>query len=152
MKPNARSGSRLFFLEFLIVLFFFLIISTVCLQLFAGAHKITGRSEALSHAQAAAASVAAVLEAGHTSPEDAASYFTDAIVTEDGFCVEYDRNFSVCGPDLATESTAYRMEVCMKRGDHRLQADICFRDREGRTLYELPLTLHLPQTRKEILP
>ena len=60
MKKNSGKGSRLFLIEFLIVLFFFLIISTVCLQLFVKAHLITRRSEALSHAQAAAASVAAL--------------------------------------------------------------------------------------------
>ncbi len=64
MKRNSRTGSRLFFIEFLIVLFFFLIISTVCLRLFAQAHSVTQHSEALSHAQVLASSVAAVIEEG----------------------------------------------------------------------------------------
>ena len=62
MKENKRTGSHLFFIEFIIVLFFFLIVSTVCLRLFARAHGITQRADALSHAQAAAASVAAAME------------------------------------------------------------------------------------------
>ena len=33
MKRNDRAGSHLFFIEFIIVLFFFLIVSTVCLRL-----------------------------------------------------------------------------------------------------------------------
>ncbi len=62
MKRSKRTGSHLFFIEFIIVLFFFLIVSTVCLRLFAQAHGITQRADALSHAQAAAASVAAAVE------------------------------------------------------------------------------------------
>ena len=48
MKKQNRTGSRLFFIEFLIVLFFFLIVSAVCLKLFAHAHQITERAEAFS--------------------------------------------------------------------------------------------------------
>lgn len=76
MKRNSRTGSRLFFIEFLIVLFFFLIISTVCLKLFARAHSITQYSEALSHAQTAAASVAAVIETGKEAPSETADDIT----------------------------------------------------------------------------
>lgn len=69
MNKDNRTGSRLFFIEFLIVLFFFLIVSTVCLRLFARAHMITQRADALSHAQAAAASAAAAVEAAVTDTE-----------------------------------------------------------------------------------
>ena len=57
-STSNHSGTRLFFIEFLIVLFFFLIISTVCLRLFVQSHSMTKRTEELFQAQEAAASVA----------------------------------------------------------------------------------------------
>lgn len=81
MKKQNRTGSRLFFIEFLIVLFFFLIVSAVCLKLFAHAHQITERAEALSRGQAFAASVVEVLEA------EAAAEFGDG---DSKIAVEFD--------------------------------------------------------------
>ena len=57
-STSNHSGTRLFFIEFLIVLFFFLIISTVCLRLFVQSHSMTKHTEELFQAQEAAASVA----------------------------------------------------------------------------------------------
>lgn len=65
-STSNHSGTRLFFIEFLIVLFFFLIISTVCLRLFVQSHSMTKHTEELFQAQEAAASVAELLEAGVT--------------------------------------------------------------------------------------
>lgn len=67
MRDQNRTGTRLFFIEFLIVLFFFFLVSTVCLKLFAAAHQLTRQSEALSQAQALAASAVETLEAKQDS-------------------------------------------------------------------------------------
>ncbi|MCD7814293.1 MAG: hypothetical protein LUH20_09670 [Lachnospiraceae bacterium] len=76
MKKQASDKSRLFFIEFLIVLFFFLIIGTVCLRVFVAAHSTTRDADALAHAQSTAASIAEVLEAGESIEE----YFPEAIL------------------------------------------------------------------------
>lgn len=80
MKNQNAGKSRLFFMEFLIVLFFFLIVSTICLRLFVKAHQITQNANALAHAQSAAASVAEVLSNGHGTAEEVAAYFPEAAV------------------------------------------------------------------------
>ena len=67
-STSNHSGTRLFFIEFLIVLFFFLIISTVCLRLFVQSHSMTKHTEELFQAQEAAASVAELLKAGQPDP------------------------------------------------------------------------------------
>ena len=81
MKRKNRTGSHLFFIEFIIVLFFFLIVSTVCLQLFTRAHVITKRADTLSHAQAAAASVAAGVEEVLSDSPNVSSEKTGGTVT-----------------------------------------------------------------------
>lgn len=147
MKRNSRTGSRLFFIEFLIVLFFFLIISTVCLRLFVKAHTITQRSEALSHAQTAAASIAAVIEQGAHSPEEAASFFPEASVTSDGFFITYDKDFIPCD----AQDASYALTLEMTRDEQELRAEILVEDYRHETVYQLPLSFHLALTRKEAL-
>lgn len=147
MKRNPKTGSHLFFIEFLIVLFFFLIISTVCLRLFARAHTITQRSEALSHAQTTASSVAAVIESGNILPENAASFFPDASVTGDGFFVTYDQHFNPC----PAEKASYALIVTMRQADQELCADIVVQNYDHSVLYELSVSFHIPMTRKEAL-
>ncbi len=149
MKKNARTGSRLFFIEFLIVLFFFLIISTVCLRLFAKAHLITQRADALSHAQAAAASVAAAVEAGNITPEDAAAVFSDAVVTGDGFTLAYDEAFKPC----AAEHAAYTLTLTLNREGQNISSGIVV-SRAGQAqapLYELSAKFHIPLTGEEAM-
>ncbi len=158
MKRNSRTGSRLFFIEFLIVLFFFLIISTVCLRLFARAHTITQRSDALSHAQTVASSVAAVIESGNTVSfsaegvvsgilENAAAFFPDASVTEDEFFITYDQNFDPC----PSEKAFYTMTVELESTDREISADIVVQNYDHSVLYELPLSFYIPMTREEAL-
>ena len=147
MKKNSGKGSRLFLIEFLIVLFFFLIISTVCLQLFVKAHLITRRSEALSHAQAAAASVAALIESGNDTPEKSASYFPEASIESDGFSITYDSDFRTCTPEKA----AYTLKVLMTENGQEVLSDITVTEKDHSVLYELSVSFHRPFTRKEAL-
>ncbi len=121
MKQNNRTGSHLFFIEFIIVLFFFLIVSTVCLRLFARAHGITQKADALSHAQAAAASVTSVVEDILADSPDvsietagnllqaAAEYLPGAALAalpddpsgQEGLAILYDKSFQPCAADEA---------------------------------------------------
>ncbi len=116
MDRNNRTGSHLFFIEFIIVLFFFLIVSTVCLRLFARAHGITQQADALSHAQAAAASVAAVVEdiladetdnmitlqsAAECLPGAALATLPENSSGQEGLSIFYDKDFQPCTADEA---------------------------------------------------
>lgn len=117
MHKKITENSRLFFIEFLIVLFFFLIISTICLKLFVQAHKITVDSENLSRAQSLAASAAELLLAGYDVDE------TIAICQEqeDVFCIQI-----VEGSNSAPSYTQYLITIDQK---------------DGTSLYHLPLSV-----------
>ncbi|MCD7744823.1 MAG: hypothetical protein LUI13_06045 [Lachnospiraceae bacterium] len=154
MKKQDSGKSRLFFIEFLIVLFFFLIIGTVCLRVFAASHKITRNADALAHAQSTAASIAEVLEAGE-SFEDS---FPEAVLTSETsndqepiyeklYEISYDSDLTVCGSDAAF----YTLTVSLSEEDNNQTAQISFTDRTGENLYDLTVTLHQPLTREEAL-
>ena len=83
-STSNHSGTRLFFIEFLIVLFFFLIISTVCLRLFVQSHSMTKHTEELFQAQEAAASVAELLEAGGDSVSVLLTAYPEAVLDDSG--------------------------------------------------------------------
>ncbi|MCD8074484.1 MAG: hypothetical protein LUF27_05520 [Lachnospiraceae bacterium] len=160
MKKQASDKSRLFFIEFLIVLFFFLIIGTVCLRVFATAHSATQDADALAHAQSTAASIAEILEAGESIEE----YFPEAILiseesnpgdeeTEEGsirkavYEITWDSDFQACD----TDDAFYTLNLELTTENHNQTARITVIDRAGDTLYELSAAFHLPLTREEAL-
>lgn len=147
MNRNFRTGSRLFFTEFIIVLFFFLIISTVCLRLFTKAHLITMEANALSGAQTMAASVAAVMGNGDGSAQSVASYFPEAQVEGEQLTLFFDRDFQ---PVLSEDPAIYTMTVLLDNSREKAGL-ISVSDQKGNLLYELPVSIHRPLTREEAL-
>ncbi|MCD7954547.1 MAG: hypothetical protein LUG93_02070 [Lachnospiraceae bacterium] len=153
MNRQSPGKSRLFFIEFLIVLFFFLIIGTVCLRVFVAAHKVTQNADALAHAQTTAASIAEVLEAGE-SIED---YFPEAVQISSAdnddqskdYQITWDGDFAVCDAD--SDSAAYTLTVSLDTEDHTQTVVIICTDYTDETVYELSVTYHLPLTREEVL-
>lgn len=155
MKKQASDKSRLFFIEFLIVLFFFLIIGTVCLRVFATAHSTTRNADALAHAQSTAASLAEILEAGADIEEyfPAARLISETLTSEEDdsrtvlYEITYNSDFQECSAD----EVFYTLNLEISAKKHNQTAQITIEDRKGDLLYELSVTFHLPLTREEAL-
>lgn len=171
MKKNLRMGSRLFFIEFLIVIFFFLIISTVCLRLFAAAHLTTQKASALSHAQQMASSIAELVEGGVTRADELPQYFPDTVyeISPDSVPSEtaatsadsestaasadassttsvafyYDRDFTPCSGG----SAFYTVTAVLTISGSQKQVSIVTTDIDHTVIYELPVTFHIPVTK-----
>lgn len=151
MKHTSRTGSRLFFIEFLIVLFFFLIISTVCLRLFAAAHKTSQEADALSFAQTYAASLAELVEAGNGTPDSILDCYPPAIhVSSDSselIMLYFDQDFHICGENNASYSLVTSLFV----DNYEKSGTITGYDKNQNIIYELPFSFHQPMTKKEVL-
>ncbi|MCD7716706.1 MAG: hypothetical protein LUI39_09690 [Lachnospiraceae bacterium] len=177
MRKQAAGKSRTFFIEFLIVLFFFLIIGTVCLRVFVAAHKVTRDADALAHAQSTAASIAEVLSAG----EEVEDYFPEMILLADAgtdaaaadgsastavttdadsavgasdglsqrYQMTWNSDFSACSS--GSDSVYYTLTLQLDTADHMQTAAMTFTDVSGETLYELTVTYHLALTGEEAL-
>lgn len=175
MKKNARTGSRLFFIEFLIVIFFFLIISTVCLRLFVAARLTTQKASALSHAQQISSSIAELVEGGVNRADELPEYFPDDVyeVAPDSaaegtaaisdksdsttasadasartsVAFYYDREFTPCskGSAFCTVTASLTISGSQK------QVTIVTKDIDGTVIYELPVTFHVPAAKKETI-
>lgn len=148
MKRHTKAGANLFFLEFIIVLFFFLIVSTICIQVFVHAHLVTEKAEAISHAQTLASSIAEVLEGTDGSAEALGQFFPDAVLEEDRLTFSFDQDFAACPP----EDAFYTVTAKLESDDRRKGAVITAADRNQETFFELPVSFYRPLTRQEVLP
>lgn len=148
--PN-QSGTRLFFIEFLIVLFFFLIISTVCLRLFVQSHSMTRHTEELFQAQEAAASVAELLEAGGDATRVLLTAYPEAVLDDSGtdpvITVYFDRDFHSCSPK--NESYSLMVPLIVDNYEERATISVC--NSSGEVIYTLDVSFHRPRTRGEVL-
>lgn len=173
MKKNSRTGSRLFFLEFLIVIFFFLIISTICLKLFVSAKLMTQNAAALSRAQQISSSIAELFESSASTEASRYSFYdsdrqtdkTDPLFSGSQIVAEilaifpqyvcepsaqnasancfFDRNFEPC----EKEKAFYTINVSVQIQENDMQLSITALDHSQTLLYELPVTFHTPFTK-----
>lgn len=148
MHKKNTGNSRLFFIEFLIVLFFFLIISTICLKLFVQAHQITADSEKLSRAQILAASAAELLLSGYEADEACSVCQKQA----DAYSSEQE---PTAANSLASNALCIQIT---DTSDSKTEADPSCREylihicqTDGELIYQLPLTVHHPLTQTEVL-
>ena len=150
-STSNHSGTRLFFIEFLIVLFFFLIISTVCLRLFVQSHSMTKRTEELFQAQEAAASVAELLEAGGDSVSVLLTAYPEAVLDDSGLdpviTICFDQDFHSCNK----KKESYSLTVPLIVDNHEESATISVCKSSGEVIYTLDVSFHRPLTREEVL-
>ena len=150
-STSNHSGTRLFFIEFLIVLFFFLIISTVCLRLFVQSHSMTKHTEELFQAQEAAASVAELLEAGGDSVSVLLTAYPEAVLDDSGLdpviTICLDQDFHSCSP----KKESYSLTVPLIVDNHEENATISVCKSSGEVIYTLDVSFHRPLTREEVL-
>ena len=150
-STSNHSGTRLFFIEFLIVLFFFLIISTVCLRLFVQSHSMTKHMEELFQAQETAASVAELLEAGDDSVSVLLTAYPEAVLDDSGpdpvITICFDQDFHSCAP----KKESYSLTVPLVVDNHEESATISVCKSSGEVIYTLDVSFHRPLTREEVL-
>ena len=145
-STSNHSGTRLFFIEFLIVLFFFLIISTVVQS-----HSMTKHTEELFQAQEAAASVAELLEAGGDSVSVLLTAYPEAVLDDSGLdpviTICFDQDFHSCSP----KKESYSLTVPLIVDNHEENATISVCKSSGEVIYTLDVSFHRPLTREEVL-
>lgn len=147
MKRRPRAGANLFFIEFIIVLFFFLIVSTICIRIFLYSHQITQNAEAVSHAQTLAAGVAEAIEGTNGAGESLLALYPEGIFSDNCLTLTFDRDFSACKP----ESAFYTLTAELSVTERHKNAAITVTDSNSEIIYELPVSFYRPLTRGEVL-
>ena len=147
MRKKNKAGANLFFIEFIITLFFFLIVSTICIRVFVHSHIVTQNAEALSYAQTISSSIAEVIEGSEDPVKDLPVFFPEIQNENDSFFLTYDKNFQLC--DAA--DAFYSVVVAFTQEDQAKKAEISMIDRRQNVIYELSVHFHKPLSREEAL-
>lgn len=147
MRKKYRTGPNLFFIEFIIVLFFFLIVSTICIRVFVHAYLTTQNAEALSYAQAVSSSIAEAIEESRGDEQALLGAFPQMEKEDGHFFLSYDRDFQPCGP----EKSFYTLTLQPEQERQMNKADISVTDSKNHLIYELSVRFCYPPVREEVL-
>lgn len=147
MKQRPRAGANLFFIEFIIVLFFFLIVSTICIRVFVYSHQITQTAEAVSHAQTLAAGIAEAIEGTDGSGQALLNFYPEGSLSADCLTLTFDRDFTPCNQAEAF----YTLTAKFEQTDRYNQAAITVTDPDNDIIYELPVSFYRSLTKEEVL-
>ena len=144
MQQKKGVRSSLLLIELIVTLFFFLLISVICIQIFAKTYTISQRSRELNHAQNLTAGAAEVLEYAGVSYEHWQTFFPEIQSDENLFRICYDKNFTAC----TLEEAFYTLTVEFSADE---TGSIVFSKGEE-TIYSLVVRFHTPyrlQSEKE---
>lgn len=96
MKQLKSAKSGLFLLELIVVILFFSLGSTVCIQAFAKAHLTSQKAEDLSFASLKASETASVIKYTENTLEGLQEYFPYTIEKDGEFLIFYNQNYAEC--------------------------------------------------------
>ena len=138
-----KKHGNLFLVEFMIVLFFFLIISTICIRIFMASWQTTAQTDARSHAQALTSEILEIFSADwEQAPAFLQEEYPQAIMTEESATLSWDRDFQ----ETTEENSFYRFTFSWEKEEEAplLTLSFSLTDRTNTQLYELEETLHTP--------
>lgn len=92
---KLRSKSSLFLIELIIVILFFSIAGTVCIQLFVKSHLLSSKTQAMNHCVKYAQNYAEVFTNLNGSEDSFSDFFEDSLFNngDHTYCINYDKSF-----------------------------------------------------------
>lgn len=99
MRKRESNGSKLFLLELMIAIFFFMVMAAICVQLFAEAHAMSVRSKELVQSVNAAANVAEYYSVWDLREESWQKAFPEGTWQEESWELRYNSAWQPCSED-----------------------------------------------------
>lgn len=132
MREQNRNGSKLFLTELMIAIFFFSIITAVCVQLFADAHMMSKRSQELTQAVNVAANAAEYYSVWDYDYDSWSTLFAEGKWDGDVWQISYDEQWQPC-----IDNGSYMLEMKIDQVDSLSTAYIIVTDNQQSELYSL---------------
>lgn len=133
MKIARSSKTRYFLIELLIVIAFFAVASTVCVQVFAHAHLISVESQALSRGVGAAQSAAEVFQASKGDRQQMARLLGGELQPDGAIHVFYNEDW-----EAASSGDGYYQLTMGVEGERLLTAAVQVTQcQDGALIYEM---------------
>lgn len=146
MYRSGHSKSGLFLMELIIVILFFSLASTVCIQMFAKSHLISEETVNKNEAVLAAQNLAESWYAAGGDLTAMSAVFPDASVTDDRLVLSYDSSWNLCDD----ASAVYTAVLTNSSEDaDNITCSILVGSANGTeedALYTLSLRHHIPAT------
>ena len=132
MREHNRNGSKLFLTELMIAIFFFSIITAVCVQLFADAHVMSKKSEELTQSVNIASNVAEYYMVWDGEQDSWDEVFPAGKWEQSSWSIAYDDQWQPC-----SEGDSYLAEMKLEKSGRLQTAFIVVKDNQGNELYSL---------------
>lgn len=146
MKRSAGSRTRLFLLEFIIVLFFFMLVCAVCVRIFSLAELTSKKSKNLSISQNLAQSFAEAWKGSDGSFAEMKELLPELSFSGQTFLAWYDGSWQPC----SAQEAVFSLEAPVEISSFLKKAALTIRDlKKEETLFQLELCFYDPDTKKE---
>lgn len=136
MKQLKSAKSGLFLLELIVVILFFSLGSTVCIQAFTKAHLMSQKAQDLSFASLKASETTSVIKYTDCTLESLQEYFPHAAEKNGEFLIFYNENYEECGE----QDSRYVLHTALAPDGRAQTAHIrVLRCDAEKTIYELQI-------------
>lgn len=132
MRERSHGGSKLFLTELIIAIFFFAVITAVCVQLFADAHVMSKRSGEITQSVNAAANAAEYYTVWDYNKDSWNELFPEGKWDKDKWQIYYDEQWQPCDGN-----GSYLMEMELRQEGIMHTSYIAVTDKQGTELYSL---------------
>lgn len=138
MRKQSNSGSKLFLTELMIAIFFFAVISAICIQAFSEAHRRSMESEELTQSINVVSNTAEYFMVWNGAIESWQEVFPEGSWEADEFQMEFDKSFTPVPAD-----GEYLLQMKLGEKDSLKTADIAVKkSKTGRIVYQLEVVAH----------
>ena len=142
MKKLKQTKAGMFLLEIMLNTFFFVILVTICLQLFFKAYSLSKNTTELHNAVSTCSSVAEIYQSGIDGKESIANIYPHSLLLTDAILIFFDENYHACLKDQAV----YRVMISLSDEEYRT-ASIIFSNPDGTdVIYTLEISTYRPQS------
>ncbi len=142
-RQSYTSRQSLFLMELILAIFFFVVASAICVQIFAKAHLMSRHTHATQIAVEQASNAAEIIRSNPTHAQEAlVKYLPTATTTDNTLTVHLGDD----GAPVEDEGAPYTMVLTLSPSKTTMTADITVTQKDGATpLYTLQVKKHLAQ-------
>ena len=146
MRKYSFQRSSLFFLEIMLNLLFFVILVTICLQLFLKAHHLSKDTTLLHRAVTVCTSIAEVCQSSLDETDIFQTIYPESLILNDTILIYFDSNFAAC----SEFESIYRVFLSENKEDNRITIRF-LRKNDTSIIYELEVSSYSPQSLQKLM-
>lgn len=146
MRKYRFQRSSLFFLEIMLNLLFFVILVTICLQLFLKAHHLSKDTTLLHRAVTVCTSIAEVCQSSLDETDIFQTIYPESLILNDTILIYFDSNFAAC----SEFESIYRVFLSENKEDNRITIRF-LRKNDTSIIYELEVSSYSPQSLQKLM-